>query len=60
MNKPAHWFMSPTGHMFYAIKVMNSWRFVGKDTYIIKDSTKLASLKTYVESVFGFSYIGFM
>lgn len=59
-NKKSHWFMSPTGHMFYAVKVLNQWRFVGRNTYIIKEKQKLHLLKNYVETVFGFSYIGYM
>lgn len=59
-NKKSHWFMSPTGHMFYAIKVLNNWRFVGRDTYIIKEKPKLKALKIYVETVFGFDYMGYM
>ncbi len=60
MTKPTHWFMSPTGHMFYAVKVTGRWRFIGKSTYIIKEDEKLAGLKKYVQTVFGFDYMGYM
>lgn len=46
--------------MFYAVKVLNNWRFVGKKTYIIKEMEYLKDLKVYVESVFGFEYMGVM
>lgn len=59
-NKQCHWFSSPTGHMFYAVKVLNKWRFVGKKTYIIKETKKIQELREYVETVFGFDYLGYM
>jgi hypothetical protein len=60
MTKKSHWFISPTGHMFYAVKILNSWRFIGKSTYIIKETEKFSTLRSYVESVFGFDYVGYM
>lgn len=59
-NKKCHWFSSSTGHMFYAVKVLNNWRFIGRDTYIIKEKKKLHEIKTYVKNVFGFHYVGYM
>jgi hypothetical protein len=59
MNKKKHWFVSPTGHMFYVFKFLGRWKFVGKDTFVIKEKSKIGSMKKYVESVFGFTYIGY-
>ncbi len=58
MKNKAHWFISPTGHIFYTFKVMNTWRFVGRDTYVIKEINKLSYMKEYVNKVFGFEYLG--
>ncbi len=59
-NKKFHWFISPTGHMFYAAKVFQQWRFIGKDTYVIKEKSKIGAMKKYVETDFGFEYLGYM
>ncbi len=59
-NKKFHWFVSSTGHMFYATKALKQWRFVGKDTYVIKEKASIGSMKKYVETVFGFEYVGYM
>ena len=59
-NKKKHWFVSPTGHMFYAFKFLKQWRFVGKDTFVIKEKAKIGAMKKYVSSVFGFDYLGYM
>jgi hypothetical protein len=59
-NNGSHWFMSSTGHMFYAVKALDTWRFIGKSTYIIKEMPSFGSLKKYVEGVFGFKYMGYM
>jgi hypothetical protein len=59
-NKKKHWFVSPTGHMFYAFKFLKQWRFVGKDTWVIKEKPDIASMKKYVAKTFGFEYVGYM
>lgn len=59
LNKKFHWFISSTGHLFYAAKVLNQWRFIGQDTYVIKEKAKIEAMKKYVTSVFGFEYIGY-
>jgi hypothetical protein len=53
-----HWFVSPTGHTFYAVKALHTWRFIGKGTYIIKEFPSFGSLKTWVRTVPGFYYVG--
>ncbi len=59
-NKECHWFLSPSGHMFYVAKIIGRWQFVGQNTFIIKDASKFKELRTYVENVFGFDYLGYM
>lgn len=56
----SHWFISPTGHLFYTVKVLNSWRFIGRDTYIIKEKAKIGAMKNYIQTVFGFEYVGYL
>lgn len=60
MNKPSHWFVSPTGHLFYVSKIMSNWRFIGRDTFIIKENPNFKGLKKYVINTFGFEYLGYM
>jgi hypothetical protein len=60
MKNKSHWFVSPPGYMFSATKVLDSWRFIGQNTYIIKEMNKISQLKTYVKKVFGFEYVGYM
>lgn len=59
-NKKFHWFISPTGHMFYAAKVLQQWRFIGKDTAVIKEKPTIGAMKKYVSTVFGFEYLGYL
>ncbi len=59
-NKKCHYFISTTGQTFYAIKVLGSWRFVGKKTGIIREMNSIAELKKYIKNVFGFYYLGYL
>jgi hypothetical protein len=52
--------MSPTGHMFYTFKFLKQWRFVGRDTFVIKEKSRIGAMKKYVTGVFGFTYVGYM
>ncbi len=59
-SKKCHWFGSTTGHSFYAVKIMNRWRFISKKGFILYEAPQLNDLKFYVKHTFGFSYLGYM